>query len=302
MVLILRRKWLLWPLLISTLVFIAIWISGSLLIQPVMRPIGSSPSNLPAQSVVIRDVAGYPIHGWFVPGIEHNGGVLLLHGVRTNRLSMIDRARFLHDAGYAVLLVDFQASGESPGEAITFGYREADDVKAALRYLHLRLPGERIGIIGTSMGGAAILLAEPDVDADAVVLEQVYPTIQQALRNRMRIHLGVMGAWLSPVMLATLHAHLGIYPEQLRPIDHIGGLAMPKLLIVGERDRHTTLAESLSLFDAAKTPKALWIVHGAEHVDLCRYAGDAYKARVLHFLDAHLHKPPSSMQPFAGNL
>jgi alpha/beta superfamily hydrolase len=52
---------------------------------------------------------------------------------------MVNRARFLHAAGYTVLLIDFQASGESPGKAVTFGYREANDVKASLRYLHQQL-------------------------------------------------------------------------------------------------------------------------------------------------------------------
>ena len=178
-----------------------------------------------------------PIWGWFVPGAEHRGAILLLHGVRADRRSMIERARFLHAAGYSVLMIDFQASGASPGSAITFGYHEADDVRASLRYLHQRLPGERLGIIGTSMGGAATILAEPDVDANAVVLEQVYPTIQQALEDRLTIYLGSLGRWLAPVMLATLHAHTGVYPDQLRPIDHIGHLTMPKLLIVGDHDR-----------------------------------------------------------------
>ena len=42
---------------------------------------------------------------------------------------MVNRARFLHAAGYAVLLIDLQAAGESPGKAVTLGYREANDVK-----------------------------------------------------------------------------------------------------------------------------------------------------------------------------
>jgi len=203
---------------------------------------------------------------------------------------MVDRARFLHAAGYAVLLIDFQAAGESPGEAITFGYCEAADVKASLRYLHLRLPGEHIGIIGTSMGGAATILAEPDVDADAVVLEQVYPTILQATRDRLANYLGPMGPSLAPLLLATMHHRLGIYPDQLRPIEHIGHLTMPKLLIVGDSDRNTTIDESYAMFHAAKAPKQLWVVHGAAHVDLYGYVGTDYKVRVLDFFDQWLQK------------
>lgn len=283
-------KWLPLLVLVALLAFVGVWVAGSTLVSSTQTCIGAPPPDLPAQAVVFPDASGESIHGWFVPGTEGQGAILLLHGVRADRRTMVNRAKFLHVAGYAVLLIDFQASGESPGKAITFGYREADDVKASLRYLHQRLPGERVGIIGTSMGGAATILAEPDVDADAVVLEQVYPTIRQATEDRLAVHLGPMGPWLAPVLLATLHPHLGIYPDQLRPIDHIGHLTMPKLLIVGDRDRDTTIAESYAMFQAAKGPKALWVVHGARHVDLYGYVGADYRVRVLGFFDNWLRK------------
>jgi pimeloyl-ACP methyl ester carboxylesterase len=272
----------------AVLGFAGIWEAGSILISPTQSAIGPPPPDLPAQKVVLPDATGAQIHGWFVAGTKGQGAVLLLHGVRADRRAMVQRARFLHAAGYSVLLIDFQASGESPGKAVTFGYREANDVKASLRYLHQQLPGERVGIIGTSMGGAATILAEPDVDADAVILEQVYPTIRQATEHRMVIHLGAAGPWLTPVLLMTLHHHLGIYPAQLNPIDHIAGLKMPKLLVAGDQDRDTTLAESYAMFRAATGHKELWVVHGARHVDLCAYVGAGYQTRVLNFFGTWL--------------
>ncbi|WP_233840450.1 alpha/beta fold hydrolase [Dyella sp. 2HG41-7] len=279
-------KWLLVLAVVIFLGLIGIWVAGSYLISPARSAVGAPPSDLPAQAIALSDSHGKPIHGWLVAGTKGQGAILLLHGVRADRRAMIDRARFLHAAGYSVLLIDFQAAGESPGDAISFGYREADDVKASLRYIHQRLPGERVGIIGTSMGGAATLFAEPEVDA--VVLEQVYPTIRQATEDRLAIHLGPLGPWLAPVLLMTLHAHLDIYADQLRPIDHIGRLAMPKLLIVGDRDRDTTMAESYAMFRAASSPKELWVVHGARHVDLYSYVGADYRTRVLTFFDTNL--------------
>ncbi len=86
------------------------------------------------------------------------GAIILMHGVRANRLSMLDRARFLSHAGYAVLLVDFQAHGESTGEHITFGYLESRDAQAAVRFLRANAPDEKIGVIGVSMGGAPLCL------------------------------------------------------------------------------------------------------------------------------------------------
>src|SRR4029079_3179884 len=117
-------------------------------------------------------------------GRAGGGAVLLLHGVGANRGAMLNRAEFLHDAGFTVLAPDFQAHGESEGEHVTYGARESLDAAAAVAYLYAVAPSERVGVIGVSMGGAASLLGLGPVRANAFVLESVYPTIRQAVSNR----------------------------------------------------------------------------------------------------------------------
>ncbi len=96
------------------------------------------------------------------------------------------------------LLFDFQAHGESTGERITFGYLESKDAQAAVNFLHTNLPEEKLGLIGVSMGGAATLLATPPLEVNAMVLEMVYPTIEQAITARLTIRLGKWASILSP--------------------------------------------------------------------------------------------------------
>jgi alpha/beta superfamily hydrolase len=83
-------------------------------------------------------------------------------------------------------LIDFQGTGESEGEAITFGWRERFDVLAAVKYLKARSPNQRVGVIGVSLGGAATLLATPPLELNGAVLEAVYPSIDRAVVNRLR--------------------------------------------------------------------------------------------------------------------
>jgi hypothetical protein len=139
------------------------------------------------------------------------------------------------------------------------------------------------------------LLANPPLRVDAVVLEQVYPSIDKAVNDRLLIHLKG-GVWLTPLLLKSLAWRTGAKAWQLRPIDHIAKLDVPKLLVVGSADRHTHLDESLAMYAAAAEPKALWIVEGAQHVDLYRYGGDGYRQRVGTFLSKWLSraKPPGT--------
>lgn len=258
------------------------------LTQPDQKPVGAAPADLHATELTIASASGSTLRGWFVEGERGKGAVLLLHGVHANRLVMLRRARLFAQAGYAVLLIDFQAHGESPGKNITFGYLESHDARAAFDELQRRAPGECVGIVGVSMGGAATLLAQPPLPANALVLEQVYPTIDEALDNRLRLYLGPLGAWLESPLERATSRRLQLDPAQLRPIDHIGGQREPVFIIAGDADRHTTLAQSRALFDAAGEPKQLWVVPGAEHVDLADRVPDEYASRVLAFFAANI--------------
>ena len=274
--------------LTASLVFAAVWHAGNLLSSPVNQPVGDPPSDLTARAVQFPGSSGTIIHGWFIQGREGAGVVLLMHGVRANRLSMLDRARFLARAGYSVLLFDFQAHGESAGEHITFGYLESRDARAAAEFLRATLPREKIGVLGVSMGGAAFLLASPPVEVNAAVLEMVYPTMDQAIANRLKIRLGDWAGVLTPLLSWQLKPRLGVGVKDLRPVDHAGGINAPKLFIAGAEDRHTTLEESRRLFAAAREPKELWVVEGARHVDLHALAGEEYERRVLLFFEKYL--------------
>jgi fermentation-respiration switch protein FrsA (DUF1100 family) len=266
----------------------ALWFAVRSLSSPAPQVIGALPDDLNGSSIQFQSSSGATIHGWYIPGRRGAGAVALMHGVRSNRLSMLDRARFLSQAGYSVLLFDFQAHGESSGKHITFGHLESEDAASAIAYLKQVAPGERIGVIGVSMGGAAAILATPPLNINALVVEMVYPTINEAVDDRLTMRLGGWARVLTPLMLLQLRPQLGFSSNDLRPIDHVGQLTIPKLFIAGANDRHTTLDESRRLFEAASAPKDFWTVPGAAHVDLHSASKVEYEQRVLEFLGSNL--------------
>jgi len=258
------------------------WILGSKLIAPANHPV-SLPAGFQAQAVSIPNAA-HRIAGWWVDQGAVSPVILLLHAVRTDRSSMVSRAQLLMRHGFSVLLIDLQAHGETPGKAITLGLRESADVGAARDWIKRTAPGRRIGVIGCSMGGAAVLLGPQPSGFNAVVLEAVYPRISRAVENRIRIRVGPLAPLLTPLLLMQLPMRLHITSSQLEPIRSIGLLGAPLLLVAGSKDEHTTLAESQELFAAAAAPKSLWIVDGARHEDLLAYDPRGYDAHVVEFL------------------
>jgi alpha-beta hydrolase superfamily lysophospholipase len=270
-------------LLVFVLVIVgSAWLLGSKLTESVNHAV-AMPAEFRAQVVSIPGSA-HRIAGWWIDLGGDSPVVLLLHGVRADRSSMVPRAQLLMRHGFSVLLIDLQAHGETPGEAITLGYRESSDVVAAREWIKQTVPGRKIGVIGCSLGGASALLAPQPSGFDAVVLEAVYPRISQAVEDRIRILLGPLAPVLAPLLLVQLQPRLGISASDLEPIRSIGSLAAPVLVVAGSKDEHTTLKESEELFAAAVAPKSLWVVEGAKHQDFLAYDPKGYEGRVLPFL------------------
>ncbi len=280
--------------LAATSLPLSVVLAGLLLSAPKPAVIGPAPAILAgAQDVTFASTSGAMLRGWWMSGQPGHGAVVLMHGVRSNRLQLAERARLLSARGMAVLLFDFQAHGESSGRRITFGKLEGLDAAAAVRFARDHAPGKRLGAVGISLGGAAALLAPSALDVDALVLEAVYPTIGQALDDRLRAALGGLAgpvaiAVLSPQFKLLMPMVLGVHPQELRPVDRIGKVRAPVLLATGADDDHTTLAETQDMLAHVTAERQLWVVPGARHVDLQAYAPAEYDQVVTAFLDRHL--------------
>ncbi len=272
-----------------TIVAVAILlIIGGILSAPNQQMIGPTPRDIPIQKVSFLSRSGSTLSGWYIPGQKKKGGILLMHGVRSNRLQMADRARFLNKEGYSILLFDFQAHGESLGDHITFGHLESLDANAGYSYLESRLVNKSIGVIGVSLGGASTVCGEVHKKADALVLESVYPTLKKAVSNRIINRIGSIGGYLSPLLIWQIKPRLGFDPDELAPINYLSEAKGAVFVLAGTDDKHTTLVESKNFFQNAKPPKLFWPVKGAAHVDLHKFNSEEYQYKILEFFKRHL--------------
>ncbi|HEX6740107.1 MAG TPA: alpha/beta fold hydrolase, partial [Vicinamibacteria bacterium] len=141
------------------------------------------------EEVTFRTDDGLTLRGWYLPSQAPRDAIVICHGFAMNRHELLDLARALRERGHAVLLFDFRAHGASEGARSTIGYREADDIRAAVAHLCDRpeLAGRRIGAAGISMGAAAALLAaarEPAIAA--VVADSSFATLRGIAADGLR--------------------------------------------------------------------------------------------------------------------
>ncbi len=279
-----RRATVISAALLVGAVCFAIAMAGSAAVSVPRWPVGAGPVALPFEDIAVESEPGIVIRGWVIPHDGACGVVVLLHGSGASREQMLPRARFLRHAGYGVVLVDMRAHGLSDGSVTTFGGRESRDVQAVIAETRRRFAGQKLGAIGFSLGGAALLLGDKPADVDALVVEEVYSTLEDTARRRVAAGMGPIVADILPWLLyAQMPWRFGVSRGALRPVDRIGAVKAPILVMGGDSDPFVPPDQTRRLFDAARAPKELWIVPGAAHYDLHQAASIAYEHRVLDF-------------------
>ena len=248
----------------------------------------------PARDIELRSLDGLRLAGTYWPGRQpHSPAVLLLHGVKSSRISTAAAAARLSSRGYAVLTIDFRGHGESAMATRSFGLHEALDAQAAFDWLKKRQSGARVAIVGHSLGGAAALLGpQGPIPADALVLQAVYPDIRRAIRNRIAERLTAVPAYLlEPLLSFQSKPRLGVMPDTLSPLEALRHFHGPVFVMGGEDDRYTPPEETRALFAAAPGRKKLWLVPGRGHAAMGDLRDQGYYARLDEFLQQTIGHP-----------
>ncbi len=261
-------------------------------LHPVTRPVrdGRVPEGCACESVGFTSSDGAELQGWLLspePGREFvpRSVVILCHGAFENRLGVIDCAPKLLGSGFEVLSFDFRARGRSGGDRSTIGWRETDDVLAAVELVRRRRPGAQIGLMGFSMGAAAALMAAAsDPGVRAVVADSAYDRLDRGLDRHLRTIFQFAAPVLGAPARALIVRGLGVDPTTVSPLAEAPKLAgRPVLLIHGSSDFMTDPAGSERIEAAIGPGAALWLAPGARHTKARKRLPQDYWSRVGEF-------------------
>lgn len=242
-------------------------------------------AGLAYEDVAFPAADGSTLRGWLVRAEGATAGLVAVHGGGADRREFLRQLPSFHAAGYTVLLFDCREHGisDGTGRGLSIGVRESQDVSAAVQRLRAEPGILRAAAIGTSQGGASVILAAArDPGIDAVVAENPFtradellpPLLEQAGAPR----------WLARVFTQAALWRIGP-AVQRGPIDVIGEIApRPLLLMHGADDDVIASERSEALYARAGEPKELWIVPRGRHAALWNADPAAWEQRVNGFL------------------
>ena len=233
---------------------------------------------------------GVRLAAWYFPS-QNRAAIILLHGYKANRSTMLPIAAMLIRHGYGVIIPDFRGHGESEGERITFGHDEVRDVEATFQYILTRseVDPERIGLLGNSMGSAtALLYAAENPAIKAVVAQSPYATLEDMVQANVR-RLGFPTFPLAPMMLFFIEREFGFPVDTVAPIRHIGQISpRPVLILMGGKDTWVNPEGGRQLYAAAGEPRELWFDPELGHLEFHEKRAAEFEERVVEFFDKYL--------------
>ncbi len=245
----------------------------------------SHPDGLTYQDITLITSDEYHISAWYVPGTRPEA-VILVHGIHANRDFLLPQALMLTQAGYHLIMLDMRGHGRSEGIQLTYGYKEALDVVAAVDYLAAIPDIKHIGVLGHSLGGAAAVRAAGlDPRIEAIIIQSSFSSLARVVDERFDKSMVLPKQPFAPVIIALAELKTD---ASMSVVDSARTLATmpprPVLLIHGADDTFLPVHHAQQMFDAAREPKEFFFISGVGHGNPMVGHEAEYTERVLTFL------------------
>jgi fermentation-respiration switch protein FrsA (DUF1100 family) len=175
--------------------------------------------------------------------------LLIFHGVGETISEWVQVQRLLHDACISSLIFDYSGNGDSNGWAASAHLDE--DALAAYALFASRFGGERLCVLGFSMGNAPMLKALPAFAPrpQCVVVGSAY----SSGREWMRYFFG-LPAWVAKLI-----------PDDWNNLRSIAGNRVPLLVLHSDTDLVNPTWMGEQIYQAASQPKQFVLLRGLPH-------------------------------------
>ncbi len=273
------------------------WGAGIILHPPGMSPMEIFPEQfgLRYEKIAFKTRDGLELKGWFIPSTTGEARtVLMCHGWGDNKGELLQQTYFLNaSGGFNLMYFDFRSHGESEGEITTIGGLETIDFDAAMDWLRTNRPEQarNIGVFGLSMGAAVTVASMPKhPDLRCAVVESPFSDYRTVIARWSWNHFRLPYYPLVALTLLILRSRVKD-PEidSFNPVEAAPHISpRPLFVIGGVDDRLMTPEDVKKVFLAAREPKQLWMVPGAQHAECREVAGLEYETRVIGFFSRNL--------------
>jgi len=247
---------------------------------------------MPHSDVSVTSYDGLRLHATYFPSpdAESHKAVICFHGYTGEGLSNhVAIADYFLKHGYAMLLPDARAHGESEGEYIGFGCLDRKDALTWIDWL-IQECGEDVEIMlhGTSMGGATVLMTsglELPANVKGIVSDCAFTSPKEVFTHVLNhmYHLPAFPAIQGADLLNRKLAGYGM--DECNARREVQKAKVPILFIHGSADTFVPCSMCEELYEKCRSPKRKLIVEGAGHAESYYKDMEAYERALTEFAE-----------------
>ena len=235
---------------------------------------------------------GRKLHAWYMYAPEKTDRTMMvLHGYTCNIFSSLKISRMFRDSlGLNLFLPDLHAHGESDGQTVQMGWKDADDMLGWIPVIQ-QLFGDslppRIAIQGVSMGASTAMNISGREHLDAIkcyIEDCGFTSVWDEFTHELQVRYGLPEF---PLMLTTSALCKLLYGwsfGEASSVEMVKRCHKPILFIHGDDDDFVPTSMVNTLYEAKEDNKTLWITRGTDHAHSFRNYPDEYQRRVRKLL------------------
>ncbi len=243
----------------------------------------------PRKDVYITSDDGLKLHATFVPNQDAKKVVIGFHGYTSQGMSdYIGLSDYYLKNGYAMLLPDARAHGESEGTYIGFGVKDRWDAVKWIKWVIAEC-GEDVQILlhGTSMGGATVLMTSGLSLPSQVkgIISDCAFTSAKAVFTHVLHSMYHMPAF--PIMQIANEVNkkkAGYALDECNAAEEVKKADVPILLIHGDEDFFVPVSMCEEIYKNCKPGTVQVIVEGASHAESYYKETEKYEMALNEFI------------------
>lgn len=237
---------------------------------------------------------GLKLHANFFPAIgEHTGrkkAAICFHGYTSKGMSdYIGLSDYYLKNGFAMLLPDARAHGDSGGDYIGFGCLDRKDALVWIDFIVQEL-GEDVEIVlhGTSMGGATVLMASgldlpPQVKG--IISDCGFTSPKEVFTHALHSMYRLPAFPVIPAADIINKKLAGYGMDECNAKREVANAKVPILFIHGSNDTFVPVRMCDEIYECCASPKKKLIVEGAAHAESYYKDMAGYEEAMTEFFD-----------------
>ena len=241
------------------------------------------------QTVEVESEDGLTLRAQYLENESPNGKtVILAHGYKGNSEQMPEITRFYYEEGYNILKPDARGHGKSEGNYIGYGWKDRLDVKEWINLLINEKGQDAIFLHGFSMGAATVLMTSgedlPD-EVKGIIADSGYTSVNEELAHQLKYLYHLPAFPIMEVTSVVTKMRAGYTFKEASALEQVKKNRLPLFIIHGDQDELVPTQMANRLYEAANSPKEIWIVPGAGHTEGFTVEEGEYKKRIKGFID-----------------